>query len=156
LLKGGSAVIQKIAATRTVPPTAAAIERAVELETQQIARPAVSGAIDSFDMHWYRWAGGGQATFKSKGTGVIVDGIKRGGAPPGSAGAMLADSLRAAGLSRPTSLTAPNVIQKTPGSNDLLEGVLKSATTELGGTVTSTSRGVDAGNHWVQVEIANW
>jgi hypothetical protein len=156
LLKGGSAVVKRLAGSTSAPPTAAAIGRVVERESQQVARPTVSGAMDSFDMHWYRWAGGGQATFKSKGAGVIVDGIKRGGAPPGSAGAMLADSLRAAGLSRPSSLIAPNVIQKTPGSNDLLEGVLKSAATELGGTVTGTSRGVDAGNHWVEVEIAHW
>jgi RHS repeat-associated protein len=154
-LKGGSVVVRRLVAAR-VPVAAAAGARVAEKEADAVARPGVSGAMDSFDMHWYHWSGGGQATFKAKGAGVIVDGIKRGGAPPGSAGAMLGDSLRAAGLSRPSSLIAPNVIQKTPGSNDLLEGVLRSAAAELGGTVTAASRGVDAGNHWVQVEIAHW
>ena len=70
---------------------------------------------------------------------------------------MLADSIRAAGLGKPSALVAPNVLQKplrTP-STDVVENALRSTASEFGGTVTGASRGVDdTKNVWLRLEIS--
>jgi len=87
------------------------------------------------------------------GSRVIVDYIRRGGAPPGQSGAMLAKAIRAAGGARPTELFAPNVLQKAPNSSTLLESTLQQTAEALGGKVTGVSHGTDAGKHWIRITV---
>ena len=118
--------------------------------------PTISGTKDDgFGMSRYHWDGGGTASFEQKGSSVSVDYVKRGTvAPPGSAGQMLADSMKKAGISNPASLVGPNILQKGPNSNALIEKTLRDAAAAMGGTVTSVTHGIDCGKNNVRVEIS--
>jgi RHS repeat-associated protein len=116
--------------------------------------PAVSGGVDQFGMHRYHWAGGGTASFMQEGTEVIVDYVNRGGAPNGTAGAMLAESMRAAGITTPRTLMGPNVLQKTAESTRVVSRALMDAAEALGGAPRALASGEDpTGKTWVRVVI---
>ncbi len=115
--------------------------------------PEVIGRTDQFGMNIVEWVGGGSARFTESEGGVVVDYLRRGGAPSGTGGEMLAESLRATGVTRPTELFAPNVLQKAATSNAVMESALRSTAQSLGGSVTGVTQGVDAGKHWIRVTV---
>jgi RHS repeat-associated protein len=123
-------------------------------EAAMVVLPRISGYVDDFGMHVFEWAGGERASFVQTGGRVVVDYLRKGGAPPGQAGTMLAKSIRAAGGARPTELFAPNVLQKAPNSTAKLIDTLRNTVDALGGRVTGVTQGIDAGKHWVRVTIA--
>ncbi|MGC4070810.1 MAG: RHS repeat-associated core domain-containing protein [Polyangiaceae bacterium] len=121
----------------------------------RLPRPSVSGAIDQFGMYRYQWAGGGYASFQAQGQEVLVDHVIRGTvAPANSGGIMFADALKAAGISRPTALVAPNVLDKGPNSAAAIERMLRVAARALGGKPGAATRGIDeARKTWVRVVV---
>jgi hypothetical protein len=132
----------------------AALGEALGSLWQWIRGPAIAGGTDAFGVFRYFWAGGGRASFMLRGSRVIVDEIYRGtAARAGTAGAMLAKAVQQAGITKPTELFIPNVLQKTGQSTAVLTNVLRDAASEFGGTVKAVSQGVDAGKTWVLVTI---
>jgi hypothetical protein len=146
---GAAAVYSAIFAVEVVGP----------LVTQALAAhgfglPAITLGVDQFGTYVATWAGGGRASFVVAGGGkVLLDVIQRGSAPAGQAGAMLARSLRAAGVSKPTEIFVSNVLQKAANSNAVISNVLQNAGQFLGGNVGSITQGVDAGKHWIRAIV---
>jgi hypothetical protein len=117
------------------------------------ALPTITGGLDAFGVWRFTWAGGGYTSFMTNNGRVALDYINRGAAAAGDAGKMLAQTLRMAGAQRPTEIFVSNVLQKTPGSTQLITNVLRQATSQLGGAVQSVATGVDAGKTWILVKI---
>jgi hypothetical protein len=101
--------------------------------------------------------------FERHGNGVRVTDIYRGNQPPGSAGQMLADSLRQVGLRQPSTIRISNIVNdqtiqqlqvgSTPG-NTALGRATANAVQELGGRITGWTRGVENGKLWIQATVA--
>ncbi len=103
------------------------------------------------------WSGDQKSVVKivRQGDDVVLDHIVRGPLQPkGSSPSMLADAIRASGNPKPSKILVPNIIQKAPTSDAMLESVARGAAEELGGKVTNVTKGVDAGGkHFVNIEI---
>ena len=103
------------------------------------------------------WSGDQKSVVKiiRQGDDVVLDHIVRGPLQPkGSAPSMLADAIRASGNPKPSRILVPNIMQKAPASDAILESVARGAAEELGGKVTKVTRGVDSGGkHFVNLEI---
>jgi hypothetical protein len=103
------------------------------------------------------WSGDNKSVVKiiNQGDDVVLDHIVRGPLQPkGSSPSMLADAIRASGNPKPAKILVPNIIQKAPTSDAMLESVARAAAEELGGTVTKVTKGVDSGGkHFVNIEI---
>jgi hypothetical protein len=66
---------------------------------------------------------------------------------------VLAAAIRASGLRAPRTLRAPQVIQKTPRSNAVIENALRCAIKKLGGRVKEMRQGVETGKDWMEFDI---
>ena len=75
-----------------------------------VTRP--SGGPDQFGMYRYSWSKGDYVSYQKNGSEIVVDYVKRVANPPGSAGQMLAEAIRAGGHARPPLLSAPNFAEK--------------------------------------------
>jgi hypothetical protein len=131
----------------------AALANARARQASAVGRP--SGGPDQFDMHRYSWPGGDQVSFKKEGNAIVVDYVKRVKNPPGSGGRMLAEGIKAGGNAKPDMLHAPNILQKDPNSNVVIENLLRDCVEALGGRVSSVQKGIDGTQkHFIKMSIA--
>ncbi|GAA2700665.1 hypothetical protein GCM10010412_097990 [Nonomuraea recticatena] len=98
---------------------------------------------------------------EKEGRGVNVSYLARGKNPRGSGGQMLADTLRAAGIHRPTAIRISEITNRetqealirgfSPGETKLGKTLRRTAA-ELGGRITNWSSG-DDGLPWIKAQI---
>jgi hypothetical protein len=112
-----------------------------------------------------KWDGDSKAyaLFEPKGNDVHVSDIFRGSQPKGSAGIMLADSLKAAGINKPNAIRFTNILETQPTLAQLQEGIpvsetvlgktLLKAVEELGGVVKGWKVGEYRGKQWIEAVI---
>ena len=68
---------------------------------------------------------------------------------------MLAEGIKAGGNAKPDMLHAPNILQKEPNSNDVIENLLRDCVEALGGKASSVQKGIDGtGKHFIKMSIA--
>ena len=117
-----------------------------------VTRP--SGGPDQFGMYRYTWPRGDYVSYQKNGNEIVVDYVKRVGNPPGSAAQMMAEAIRAGGNARPSVLSAPNILQKGPTSDAVIERLMRQGAQALGATVANVSTGVDpTGKHWIRLSL---
>ena len=68
---------------------------------------------------------------------------------------MLAEGIKAGGNAKPDMLHAPNILQKEPNSNAVIENLLRDCVEALGGRVSSVQKGIDGTQkHFIKMSIA--
>jgi hypothetical protein len=141
-------------------------EQGVEISAD-VARP-ISATVSETGFGGFRATFGNDrrafVMFEPKGRGVNVTDIFRGDRPKGSAGAMLADALRKAEITRPETVRVSQILENQPTLKQLAEGVAAgetvlgrtaaSAIKELGGKVTEWTFGEYKGKTWIEATIS--
>jgi hypothetical protein len=143
--------------TVDAPPAAAG-------QTPARATPPTNVRETGFGGYRATWKGDQRAliAFEPEGKGVNVTDVFRGGQPPRTGGQMLADSLKAAGHGRPSTIKISGIINEptvealakgTPPRDTVLGGTLSSSVDELGGRITNWSSGETRGKPWIAATV---
>jgi Flp pilus assembly pilin Flp len=155
-------VVNGVRGVRAATAAAGTVERAAGAAVRARAPTAVR---DTGYGTRATWDGDPHAmvAFETDGRGVVVSDIFRGAEPRGTAGQMLADSLRIAGQPRPTTIRLSGIINKptlealergaTPAET-LLGSTVGNAARELGGSITGWSVGSHRGKTWIEAAIS--
>jgi hypothetical protein len=145
--------------------TSAALAQAATAPEAAPIRAAPQVRATDFGGYRATWTGDSRAlaAFEPQGTGVYVSDIFRGARPKGSAGAMLADALRGAGIDRPSTIRITGIIHKptlaqlavgAPAADTVLGRTLANAAREMGGTITGWATGVTREKPWIEATMA--
>jgi len=114
---------------------------------QENVRPSRPDKVSWEDGVWvFRWSRDKRSgvAFRQVGTGIEIDELYRGpGQPPGTAGLMLADSLRIAGIEKPSEIKAENIINRA--SRNQMARKTRVDQTIIGKAIEKTAR--DLGGH---------